>query len=189
MRNDSKCEAMKAAGGAEGVEGEVLLKGAQTQQNRLWGENGWKNHKNRQGDTGPTHSSSTCFMRTDTLQASLVTSLLGGTSRQKCSKTLQVTHRAGKSVSRATPLALKGWSTGSTLYTSSEERLLLILNLILAQSDAAVLIQEVLPGRGLVGVQLLHICSRNEALAVVHLHFPPILQDNKTYEVRSPHGG
>lgn len=30
------------------------------------------------GTLVPTHSSSTCFMRTDTLQASLVTSLLSG---------------------------------------------------------------------------------------------------------------
>lgn len=43
-------------------------------------------HRNRQGRRAPTHSSSTCFMRTDTLQASLVTSLVGRKSEQKCSK-------------------------------------------------------------------------------------------------------
>lgn len=32
--------------------------------------------RTRRGTLVPTHSSSTCFMRTDTLQASLVTSLL-----------------------------------------------------------------------------------------------------------------
>lgn len=34
--------------------------------------------RTRRGTLVPTHSSSTCFMRTDTLQASLVTSLLSG---------------------------------------------------------------------------------------------------------------
>ena len=34
--------------------------------------------RTRRGTRVPTHSSSTCFMRTDTLQASLVTSLLRG---------------------------------------------------------------------------------------------------------------
>lgn len=123
-------------------------------------------------------------MRTDTLQASLVTSLLGRTPRQKCSKTQQVTR---KPVSMATASALTG-GRSSALYPSSEEGLLLIVYLILAEGDAAVLVQEVLPGRRLVGVQLLHVRSRNEALAVVHLHLPPILQDNSTYEVRGQHG-
>lgn len=53
---------------------------------------------------------------------------------------------------------------------------LLILNLVLAQCNAAMFIQQVFPGRGLCGVQLLHVSSRNKALAIVHLHLPPVLQ-------------
>lgn len=57
---------------------------------------------NHKGKLGPTHSSSTCFMRTETLQASLVTSLLGGGGMGKASpeksaaKECQVTIKAGK---------------------------------------------------------------------------------------------
>lgn len=43
--------------------------------------------RTRKGSQIPTHSSSTCFMRTDTLQASLVTSLLSGKARRTHSKT------------------------------------------------------------------------------------------------------
>lgn len=46
-----------------------------------------EHHEQRGNRGGPTHSSSTCFMRTDTLQASLVTSLIGRKSGQERSKT------------------------------------------------------------------------------------------------------
>ena len=36
----------------------------------------WLRKHDTYGDTGPTHSSSTCFMRTDTLHASLANGLL-----------------------------------------------------------------------------------------------------------------
>lgn len=77
------------------------------------------------------------------------------------------------------------WGGGPSLGRKAapeDKSCLLILNLILAQRNAAMLVQEVLPGGRLVGVQLLHIGSRNKALAVVHLHLPPILPEKATRE-------
>lgn len=61
--------------------------------------------------------------------------------------------------------------------------LLLAVDLLLPHGDAALLLQQVLPGGGLGRVQLLHIGSRNEALAVVHLHLPPVLQQTDKQDV------
>lgn len=56
---------------------------------------------------------------------------------------------------------------------------LLVVDLLLAEGDAAVLVQQVLPGRRLGRVQLLHVGRGDEALPVVDLHLPPVLQQGR----------
>lgn len=56
---------------------------------------------------------------------------------------------------------------------------LLVVDLLLAEGDAAVLVQQVLPGRRLGRIQLLHVGRRDKALPVIDLHLPPVLQQGR----------
>ena len=53
---------------------------------------------------------------------------------------------------------------------------LLVVNLLLPHSNAALLLQKVLSGSRLGRVQLLHIRGWHETLTVVHFHLPPVLR-------------
>lgn len=59
---------------------------------------------------------------------------------------------------------------------------LLVVDLLLAQRDAALLLQEVLSGCRLGRIQFLHIGSRYKSLTVIDFHLPPVLEVKKIHK-------